>query len=148
MKKTIRLTESDLTRIVKQIINETEKNKMSPLGKMGRLGVYSAVIATVITNIDVIHVTDKHGNDVNVNVGDTYICKVMTIREKLSSTRMGTRTPYYVITGEDREHNIIEFNYGYDDVNFIEGDTIRVTVGRTMADYFMKGAGEVATFKP
>lgn len=135
MKKTIRLTEQDLMRIVKRIIKEDETNKISPLNK---LGIYSAVIATVILGFDVIHVTDKNGNDVDVNIGDTFICKVINVNEKRGGL-------YYIVNAEDSEGNIISFNSN--NPNFNEGDKIKVKVGRAMADYFMKGASEVTKYR-
>lgn len=139
MKKTIRLTEQDLMRIVKRIIKEDDTNKISPLNKFVRLGIHSAIIATIILNVDVIHVTDKYGNDVDVNVGDTFVCEVVSIVEKRGGL-------YYIVNAEDKEGNTFEFNYS--NPNFSEGDKIKVKVGRAMANYYMKGASEVDRYKP
>jgi hypothetical protein len=151
MKKIIRITENDIARIVKRIINEGENDKrnLPSLGKMGKLtkmGIFGAIIVTVILNVDNVEITDKNGNDVDVNIGDTYVCRVSSIRQKSGgNSRSGGSVIYYMVNAEDTEGNMITFSY--DNPNFIEGDTIKVKFGRPMADYFMKGASEVTKLR-
>jgi hypothetical protein len=141
MKKVIRLTEEDLTLIVKKVINETEKSKISPLGKLAKIGIVSSIVAAIIINFDRIEITDRNGNNVEVNIGDTYVCKVISVRQQSSGTGKSGVVIYYNITAEDNEGNIIKFIY--DNPDFDKGDTIKVKVGRPMADYFVKGASKI-----
>jgi hypothetical protein len=139
MKETIKITESDLTRIVKQVINETENRRMY---RLGAIGIHAAIVVTIILNVDSIDITDKYGDDVNASVGDTYICNVTNVIED----RRYRRSTGYLITAEDDKGNIITFNY--DNPNFDEGDKIKIKIGRPLRNLFSKSADEVNTYKP
>ena len=74
MKKVIRLTESDLTRIVKRVMMES---KFSKLAGVGIAGLAATGVIMYVNDYNDVQITDKDGNSYEAETGDVFTGKII-----------------------------------------------------------------------
>lgn len=119
MKKVIRLTESDLTRIVKRVINETKSNKVITAGIAG---LTAAGLIFYVNDLNDVDVVDKNGNSYEAESGDSFRGKIIDME---GSGPRGGETSITIKTKDGKEVSFRTSKRVYD---LKPGDTITVKV--------------------
>jgi hypothetical protein len=119
MKKVIRLTELDLTRIVKRVINETKSNKVITAGIAG---LTAAGLIFYVNDLNDVDVIDKNGNSYEAESGDSFRGKIIDME---GSGPRGGETSITIKTKDGKE---VSFRTSKRVYNLKPGDTITVKV--------------------
>ena len=122
MKKVIRLTESDLSRIVRRVIKETNEHKSNKIVSRGIAGLVSAGLIFYVNDLNDVDVIDKDGNSYEAETGDSFRGKIIDME---GSGPRGGETSITIKTKDGKEVSFRTSKRVYDPK---PGDTITVKV--------------------
>ena len=125
MKKIIRLTESDLTRIVKRVINESKLG--SALGSAAVIGIGVGIPILYLSYQNNVEIVDKSGDSRTPEDGEILKGKI-TKMKPYGKLNAYNNPPGYDMIMETSKGETIEFRVDYSEKieNVRVGDVIRV----------------------
>ena len=126
MKKIIRLTESDLARIVKRVIQEN-KSIMKDLAYIGTIGATLSVPILYLAHQNEVEVVNRNGDTREPKNNEVFTGKVVKMKP-YGSLNADNNPTGYDITIKTKKDETIDFRVDYSEKNqnVRVGDTIKI----------------------
>ena len=119
MKKVIRLTESDLIKLVKRVIKESKFDKIA---SVGIAGLTAAGLIFYVNDLNDVDVVDRDGNEYEAENGDVFKGKILDMEGA------GPNSAETIITLRTKDRKEVRFRTSKRVYDLKPGDTITVKV--------------------
>ena len=131
MKKIIRLTETDLTKLIKKVIKES---KFSKIASVGVAGLAATGVIMFVNDYNDVQITDKDGNSYEAETGDVFTGKIIDME---GVGKHGNTTSITIRTRDGKEVQFITYQRVY---HLKPGDKLTIKVD---PDTFIADRGKI-----